>query len=345
MKIYYYNIGNFDVYYKKWEEGKFPGHTLYGLTHFQKYGIGLVIHKPKRFFRSRLLKSLYTLKTVLFCKEKYDVFYGVMFYGAELLIMLRALGIYRKPIVIWHHTSVVNPSNKIRRVVSRFFYKGIDEMFFFSQKMLDESLLTGKVKCGKVIHWGSDMAYYNRPNELGDYFIHTGKENRDFSLLVEALKVSDAKAEVFVPKSDIPVCHAEANHEHLNLKLHYLEKLLPFEELVHKEADSLAVLIAVLKVGIHYPVGLTSLVEAMAQQKAVIVTDNPWLPIDVEKEGIGIKVAYGDKQGWVQALNELSSHREKAVEMGEKARKLAEERYNLENCTKEMVVELLGWAE
>ena len=51
MRIYYYNIGNFDARYKKWQEGKLPGHTLYGLTHFQKYGIDTVIHRPRRFFQ------------------------------------------------------------------------------------------------------------------------------------------------------------------------------------------------------------------------------------------------------------------------------------------------------
>lgn len=24
MRLYYYNIGNFDVYYRKWQEGIFP---------------------------------------------------------------------------------------------------------------------------------------------------------------------------------------------------------------------------------------------------------------------------------------------------------------------------------
>ena len=345
MRIYYYNIGNFDAGYKKWQEGKFPGHTLYGLTHFQKYGIDTVIHHPQRFFRSRLLKSIYTLKTILLCKEKYDVFYATMFYGAELLIFLRALGIYRKPIVIWHHSSVITPSNKIRRWLSRFFYKGIDELFFFSQRMLDESLQTGKVKCGKVIHWGSDLAYYDKKNEWGDYFISTGKENRDFSTLIGALKDSNVKAEVYIPAQDACAADVESSHEHARLKLHVVNQLVPLEELAYKEAGSLAILIPTLETAVHYPVGLTSLVEAMAQQKAIITTNNPYSPIDVEKEGIGIKVAYGDKEGWMKAFEYVSSHREIAREWGLKARKLAEEQYNLENCMVEMVTELVKWAK
>lgn len=121
--------------------------------------------------------------------------------------------------------------------------------------------------------------------------------------------------------------------------------MVPLEELACKEAGSLAVLIPILETTVHYPVGLTSLVEAMAQQKAIIATDNPYFPIDVEKEGIGIKVAYGDKEGWREAFEYVSSHPEIAREWGLKARKLAEEQYNLENCMVEMVTELVKWAK
>lgn len=43
---------------------------------------------------------------------------------------MRALGLFRKPIVIWHHTAVVVPESSIRRWGSALFYKGIDRMFF-----------------------------------------------------------------------------------------------------------------------------------------------------------------------------------------------------------------------
>ena len=49
---------------------------------------------------------LYATKEILCCKEPYEVLYGTSFRGLELIILLRALGFYRKPIVIWHHTAL-----------------------------------------------------------------------------------------------------------------------------------------------------------------------------------------------------------------------------------------------
>ena len=47
----------------------------------------------------------------------------------------------------------------------------------------------------------------------------------------------------------------------------------------------------------------------------------------------------------MKAFEYVSSHREIAREWGLKARKLAEEQYNLENCMVEMVTELVKWAK
>ena len=69
-----------------------------------------------------------------------------------------------------------------------------------------------------------------------------------------------------------------------------------------------------------YCVGHTSIVEALALGKPLIVTDNPYHPIDVEKEGVGLKVKPSDSQSLVGAVNYLKNNREQALEMGRKAR-------------------------
>lgn len=70
------------------------------------------MHKYKA-FPGRLRLMLYATKEILCCKEPYEVLYGTSFRGLELIILLRALGFYRKPIVIWHHTALkLHPENK-----------------------------------------------------------------------------------------------------------------------------------------------------------------------------------------------------------------------------------------
>ena len=137
LTIYFYHTRLTRESYEEWKDYKFPGHILYGLPLLEKYGIRSVMHKYKA-FPSRLKLMLYATKEILCCKEPYEVLYGTSFRGLELIILLRALGFYRKPIVIWHHTALKTSSGKIREHISRFFYKGIDHMFLFSKKLIKD---------------------------------------------------------------------------------------------------------------------------------------------------------------------------------------------------------------
>ena len=98
LTIYFYHTRLTRESYEEWKDYKFPGHILYGLPLLEKYGIRSVMHKYKA-FPSRLKLMLYATKEILCCKEPYEVLYGTSFRGLELIILLRALGLYRKPIV------------------------------------------------------------------------------------------------------------------------------------------------------------------------------------------------------------------------------------------------------
>lgn len=63
--------------------------------------------------------------------------------------------------------------------------------------------------------------------------------------------------------------------------------------------------------------------------------------MDIDKEEIGITVPYGDTEGWVNAIRYLTAHPEEAERMGRNARRLAEERFNLEIFSGEIANTLL----
>ncbi|KAA4017922.1 glycosyltransferase family 1 protein, partial [Bacteroides ovatus] len=149
LTIYFYHTRLTRESYEEWKEYKFPGHILYGLPLLENYGIHSVMHKCK-YFSSRLKLMFYATKEILFCKEKYDVLYATSFRGIEPVIFLRALGLYRKPIVIWHHTAVVTNPKPWREQISRLFYKGIDQMFLFSRKLIQDSQKTRKAPSLKL---------------------------------------------------------------------------------------------------------------------------------------------------------------------------------------------------
>ena len=76
--------------------------------------------------------------------------------------------------------------------------------------------------------------------------------------------------------------------------------------------------------------GLTTLVEALALGLPLITSRNPYFPIDIDQEGIGMTVPYGDVRGWIDAIEYIASHPWEAERMGRRARQLAETTYNME---------------
>lgn len=236
----------------------------------------------------------------------------------------------------------------MKEAISRFFYRGIDHMFLFSRKLIQDSIATHKVPEHKLelIHWGPDLAFYDHllkelPAEPREGFISTGKENRDLKTMLQAFSQTDESLEVFIAEE----C-GNLNYKKIadnltqtdNICIHYTEGVIPYE-LAKKVARKKAIVICCLD--FPYTVGLTTLVEAYALGIPVVCSKNPNFEIDIDKEGIGIAVEYGDVEGWVKAIRCLSTHPEKAREMGENARQLGEKRFNLEIFSKEIAQRLL----
>ena len=244
---------------------KFPGHILYGLPLLEKYGIRSVMHKYKA-FPGRLRLMLYATKEILCCKEPYEVLYGTSFRGLELIILLRALGFYRKPIVIWHHTALKTSSGKIREHISRFFYKGIDHMFLFSKKLIKDSLATGKAPEEKLqlIHWGPDLAFYDHilqvmPDRKPEGFISTGKENRDVNTMLQAFCATEQQLDLYIAPTNGSVNYQQIIESFClpdSVQVHYTDGVIPYL-LAQKVARKSCVVICCMD--FPYTVGLTTL--------------------------------------------------------------------------------------
>ena len=351
MKIYYYHTRPIEEALGEWEKHLHPGHILYGLTHFNKYGITPILH-PFRRFSSRLKLSFYNFFEIIRCKETYDLLYGTSFYGLELIIFCRALGLFRKPIAIWHHQAVVRNPNPIKDMISRFYYKGIDQMFFFSQTLINDSLQSGKVTADRLhlIHWGADIDFYdylrqhlpatgNGKQERA--FITTGKEHRDFATLLKAFAGTGLPVEIFTTPDPEYQALLKAYEAYSNIRVHFTVGILP-HMLATEVCRSRFVVICCQD--FPYTVGLTTLVEAFALGLPVVCTRNPKFEMDIEKEGVGIYVDYNDVEGWKQAIAYLYTHPEEARQMGRNGRNLAEREFNLEHYTYELSVILKDMA-
>ena len=164
MKVYFYHTQNIQYCLRRMAEGEFPSHFLYGACHLADNGVDVVYHRSPKHELSRLKTAIYTAWRVLTCRERFDAIYATHYKGLELVVLLRALGLFRKPIVVWHHQPIVKSKSRLRELLGRFFYKGFDRLIFFSQKLVDDSLKAPKADPRKLVvgHWGADLAFYDK---------------------------------------------------------------------------------------------------------------------------------------------------------------------------------------
>ncbi|MDR0891711.1 MAG: glycosyltransferase family 4 protein [Mediterranea sp.] len=352
LTIYFYHTRLTTESYEEWKAYRFPGHLLYGQPLLEQYGIRSVMHRYKA-FASRWKLTLYTTRQILFCRQKYQVLYGTSFRGLELIIFLRAIGLYRKPVVVWHHQSVRAAASKLREWASRLFYRGIDRAFFFSQRLMDDSLPCGKMPAERMqlVHWGPDLPFYDHllqdhPRQHPHGFISTGKENRDMETLFRAFDAAGGvELDIYTAPANGLVNYRQFFEHHRLpecVRVHYTEGVIPYE-LAKKVAQRSVVVICCLE--FPYTVGLTTLVEALALGLPVICSRNPYFGFDIDREEVGITVPYGDVEGWIAAILRLTEHPEEARRMGANARRLAEERFNLAICAREVAEALRAVSE
>ncbi len=340
LKVYFYHTQDIQFILSKLQSGEFPPHYLYGATKLESHhGIGVVWHKS-RLGLPRWKMMLCNAWQILTCRDRFDAIYATHYRGIELVILMRALGLYHKPIVIWHHQPIITPKAKWREWLGRLFYRGIDHMFFFSQKLINDSLLSKKARPERLHlgHWGMDpMSLPDATPNPHPVFISSGKELRDMKTLVKAFNATGCQLELYTD-GNIYGKELESLGIHDNIHPYFPQKLIPHElSLLVHNADCVVVCCKETK----YTVGLTTVVEALALGKPVICSRNPQIPINLEKEGCGISVPYYDVQGWVDAINYIKEHPQEAREMGRKGLELARTLYNDVRCADDVAKVLL----
>lgn len=371
MKVYFYHTQNIQYCLRRMAEGEFPSHFLYGACHLADNGIDVVYHRSPKHELSRLKTALYTAWRVLTCREHYDALYATHYKGLELVVLLRALGLFRKPIIVWHHQPIVKSKSRLRELLGRFFYKGFDRLIFFSQKLVDDSLKAPKADPRKLVvgHWGADLAFYDKikaelkseqlssphhltttpPHHLttspshpltpSPSFIATGKEQRDQPTLIEAFNRTGRHLILYIginPNPNVPNPNLEAVERCEpadNIDVVKICGLLPYE-IAREVAKADCVVICCHRT--RYTAGLTTVVEALALGLPIICSRNPQIPVDFDRLGCGISVEYGDVEGWQRAVEYIAAHPDEARLMGERGRALAEQMFNDERCAKEV---------
>lgn len=349
MKVYFYHTQDLNYIHREWQAGRFPSHLLYGACELPSEGIDVVMHQHTDPKLPRWRRTLDVAWKILTCKEPFDAVYATKHNGLELIILLRAMGLFRKPVIIWHHQPVPRQKNPLKKLLARFFYSGIDHAFMFSDNIVRESIATGIIAPEKLQQcpWGADLDFYDRLMAANPVvhrgFISTGKERRDMPTLLSAFAECPEQRLLVIA----PVDCCGVNYEEMfkveripeNVEI-LINRTMWIPELAQKIWHYSCICICCEET--NYTVGLTTLVEALAFGIPVIISKNPNQPFDASEMRCGISVPYYDKDGWRDAINAMAHDSDLLKSLGNNARQLAVSTYNIRNCAHIVAQRIIG---
>jgi glycosyltransferase involved in cell wall biosynthesis len=332
-----------DQAWELWKKGEYPGHHLWGVTHLTRYGIDVEILPHEKYIslnkigeKLRLGYGLDQQWRILSGKTDFDLVYSGSMHSTFLLAYLRCLGILKKAVVS------VNFYDLPKTIMYKMLVKGQDVILCISRatKADIENKFNNHAKI-ELLDWGVDLPFYDERkqgvsvNRETAFVMAAGKTDRDYSTLAKAFSGINYPLHIYCTEQSAP----QAVRLTPNVSVSYnhatqVDGNLSFRDLVSEYERSYAVGIPLAMpkraIDVVHPVGLTSLLEAMAMGKAVVMTRNRKLNIDIEKERIGIWVEPEDVRGWQQAFAYLLAHPSETMEMGRRGYRLCQTKYNLD---------------
>lgn len=327
-----------------WEEvrrAEKPDHHLYGINYFHRrnYEVELVPFRSSSFlnFIDEILKKIPSLFSLGSLDQQWsclkqinqaDLIYSPCQTQTQLLNYLHALGVIKIPIVCIAHHPLDRGGrlDKFRAPIFYFQIKGTDQFASLSSrvgKQIDH--LSRGSHNSKLLTWGTDIEYYPSVSELGSGVVAVGRTGRDFVTFGKAASLAEVPSQIICLESAVT---DEFKHfqDHVKVTTYPDEKYMKYPELlqIYSSARVLAIPLTVAR----SLSGLTSLMDVIGMAKPVIMTRQPFIDLDIEAEGIGIWVDEGDVDGWVRAIQYFENHPEQSIEMGKRARRLAETSIN-----------------
>ena len=297
MKVLY--IGT-PINYQLWKEGKNPSHWLYGACEMEQEGHEVIWTKES----AELWNDL-----KLLCRYHPERIFipNLNLKAHVLLLTFSMLGFIRIPIFAYlHHTP--KASKGLKAFIYRFLLSGTKHLFFLSELSMKEAIEYGFVKGNKcsVPGWGADMNFFSKiPIADCGYFVSTGKEQRDFDMLIEVFRRTGELLKIITCKS-----HAGSNFEKLperckgipNIDVIITENSGDvYPQMVDAMANAKALVCPLLQDKLDYCVGLSTIVDAEGLRKPLIITRN----LHHSKKRLQLFNVVETVDDWVEAIREV----------------------------------------
>ena len=302
----------------------------------------------KIFFR---IKSLFQAIQSIFVLHKYDVV--LAWRGTAIFILLARLLIrWKKPKVIfiaWRPFDTT--SSGLKYFFKRFIAKKIaftaDRIICVStlQKNIFQEIL--KIPEGKIafLPYSVDCNFFRPSNEdnAGDFILSVGSADRDNTLLRRVISDLPGIKLIETGKGVSEIKFSE--NSSLNQQKNTEDKIrilsVSFEKLRDLYQKCLFAVLPILPTT-DQPAGLTSLLEAMAMGKPVIISKGLTTEDYIINHKNGILVEPGNFKQLKKSITELINNPKERSRIGENARKSVENKFTLEKCSK-LFAELI-WA-
>ena len=241
-----------------------------------------------------------------------DLVISVFESGAVVLLLLRRLFLFRKPVALWDVS--VGSTWRPRRLALSLVMPLIDACFSLTrwQKKAAEQRYRLRVPA-QVIGYAVDEVFYNPSFNCGtDYVLSVGEDGaRDYTTLVAAMQ-------------DLPISVVLKARFSANLPggaiatIRVITAQLSFLELRTLYASASMVVVP-LRPSDH-PSGITTLFEAMAMGKPIIASDVPMIREFIIPGKSGILVPVGDAAALRDAVTFLLAQPEEGARLGTNAR-------------------------
>ena len=269
--------------------------------------------------RALLNNFIYNTKLLFRCRDKDVVisFAGKILDFYALFKTVHLVSKRTRIICIIHHYSPME-----------LLSKGFDRILFLSPVVFE----IYKKKFPKlsdrmsVIEWGPDISYYDSYSKKSYVqeeciLFSNGKTNRDNDVGIEACRELDIR---FYYVTDSGIECSASNHSFSAIQENTVTDNKITEFMVNAGAGIIP--IKQEKPGKRSVVicGLTSVWDALALGKPVIISDNSNLGIDFEQEGIGLEYKAGDRESFKRAVLRFQKDRDFLQQYGRNARLYAE---------------------
>ena len=320
-----------DEAYDNYKKGYIPGYHLFGVTEMEKdYNVEVTILKHVKYPLLNRIGDWFDLGFLdqqlraLFALSNCDMLYSPAAAGnTKLLLMAKMIGLVRKPMVILVHQPLFGkPSQKKwKRMLVKRLIPFYDAMIFNSKKMMNDFIEAYDIDsdyANEHFYYAPlciDHDYFGRfltdnTPEAKEFIMSSGNTGRDFDLLLQAAERINFPFKIYCKPKSYP------RSRRIPPNVEIFSGDFPFERICKDYANSRIIVIP-LRPNPIGTVGFTSLSDALAFGKPVIMTKSENIDIEVESKKIGIQVEEGNVDAWVKAISELLTDYKRLKEMGD----------------------------